>query len=90
MKDCTGLYNYKGFTYYFSEMYQEWNAEPNFLIKEFKNKIDETTIINFIGKHQYDLECQKTIANMKKEINKAIAEGYKDKLIQQFKKEYNL
>ena len=82
MKECTGIYNHKGFTFNYSESYQEWTAEPSFLTDEFG---DSNEVINFICDHVDDIEPQKTIAKMKTAINKAIKEGLKEKLIEEFK-----
>ena len=83
MKQCTGIYNHKGFTFNYSEEYQEWTAEPSFLTDILG---DSDKVINFISDHAYDIEPVKTIAKMKTAINKAIKDGLKDKLIEEFKK----
>jgi hypothetical protein len=83
MKDCRGMYEHKGFVIRFSETYQEWISEPNFLIAEFGGK---SKVINFISDHTYDIEPEKTIAKMKAAINRAEKKGLKDKLIEEFKK----
>lgn len=77
MKSCTGIYSHKGFTISFSETYQEWVAEPNFLIDEFG---DDVVVINFINEHSYDIPPQKTITALKKEINSYINKGIKEEL----------
>lgn len=82
MKDCTGAYEHKGFLIVFSEAYQQWSAEPDFLINMFGS---DNNVINFISDHTYDIEPEKTIAKMKTAINKAIKEGLKEKLIEEFK-----
>ena len=82
MKDCTGMYEHKGFTISFSEYYQEWTAEPNFLIDMFG---EDNKVIDFISDHTYDINPTKTIAKMKVAINRAEKEGLKDKLIEEFK-----
>lgn len=66
MKDCTGDYKHKGFLIRFSEYYQKWFLEADFLFKEFPN-YDTTDTINFIG--NYESESFKTIASAKKYIN---------------------
>lgn len=87
MKDCTGIYYHKGFTISFSETYQEWVAEPNFLLKLYGNTEE---VINFISDHSYDVKSQKTINDLKKEINSSIDNGIKEKLIEELKKINNL
>jgi hypothetical protein len=82
-KQCIGIYEHKGFTFNYSEEYQEWTAEPSFLTDMFG---DSDKVINFISDHTYDIEPVKTIAKMKTAINKAIKEGLKDNLIEEFKK----
>jgi nucleotidyltransferase/DNA polymerase involved in DNA repair len=82
MKDCTGAYSHKGFLIVFSETYQSWSAEPDFLIEMFGS---DNKVIDFISDHTYDIEPVKTIAKMKTAINKAIRDGLKEKLIEEFK-----
>ena len=86
MKDCTGIYHYKGFTISFSETYQEWVAEPNFLLKLYGNTEE---VINFISDHSYDVKSQKTINALKKEINSSIEKGIKEKLINTYERGLN-
>lgn len=86
MKDCTGIYIYKGFTLSFSSYHQEWVAEPNFLIDEFGNDV---SVINFIDEHSYDIPPQKTITALKKEINFFIEKAFKEDLKNILKKEMN-
>lgn len=62
MKDCTGLYNYKGFLINFSEYYQEWRLEPTFLGTD-------DVAINFSVEYNNDFDGFKTLREIKKYVN---------------------
>lgn len=61
MKDCVGLYKYKGFLINFSEYYQEWRLEPTFLGTD-------DVAIDFAIEYNNDFEGFRTITEAKKYI----------------------
>lgn len=90
MKDCIGMYRYKGFTYTFSEMYQDWTAEPFLLLtKEFKEDYDneniEMIMDEFItGQGREYIETQKTLKEMKLAITEFLKDNGKEKIINDY------
>ena len=75
MKSCTGYYNIKSFTLVFSDYYQMWDVEANFLIKEYG---DNDIVINFIINNR--IEGKKTIKATKEHIKELIDSGIAEKL----------
>ena len=84
MKTCIGNYSIKSFTLVFSEHYQIWDVEANFLIKEYG---DDDIVINFIINNR--IEGKKTIRQTKEHIKELIEDGIvetlKTKLEQELK-----
>lgn len=63
MKDCIRDYRYKGFDIRFSEMYQVWRLEPNYL------DLDDNDTLNFAIEYHNSFSPEfKTIASAKKYI----------------------
>lgn len=89
MKDCTGTYNYKGFSIMYSEYYQEWSVEPAFLFKEFK-EINENKICDYICNYGRDFitEC-KTLKECKVSITEFLKNNGKNIIIKDFLNKVN-
>ena len=82
MKYCTGYYNIKSFTLVFSEYYQIWDVEANFLIKEYGSS---DAVIDFIINNR--IEGKKTIKATKEYIKQLIEDGIVEKLKTELEKE---
>ena len=82
MKTCIGSYSIKSFTLVFSEYYQIWDVEANFLIKEYG---DNDIVINFIINNR--IEGKKTIRQTKEYIKELIENGIIEKLKTKLEKE---
>ena len=82
MKTCTGNYTIKSFTLIFSEYYQMWDVEANFLIKEYG---DSGIVIDFIINNR--IEGKKTIKATKEHIRELIDRGIVEKLKTKLEKE---
>ena len=82
MKCCTGNYTIKSFYLVWSDYYQIWDVEANFLIKEYG---DNDIVINFIINNR--IEGKKTIKQTKEYIKQLIEEGIIQKLKTELEKE---
>ena len=82
MKTCTGNYSIKSFTLVFSDHYQIWDVEANFLAKEYG---DNDIVINFIINNR--IEGKKTIKATKEYIKQLIEDGIIQKLKTELEKE---
>ena len=82
MKTCIGNYSIKSFTLVFSEYYQMWDVEANFLIKEYG---DDNKVIDFIINNR--IEGKKTIKATKEYIKQLIKDGIIEKLKIKLEKE---
>ena len=82
MKSCHGNYTIKSFTLVFSDHYQIWDVEANFLIKEYG---DNDIVINFIINNR--IEGKKTIRQTKEHIKELISQGIIQKLKTELEKE---
>lgn len=84
MKHCTGLYNYKGFTFSFSEIYQDWTIEPSFLFKAF-SKDDDSILDEFItGDGREYIQPLDTIKEIKNAITEFLNDNGKEKIIKDY------
>ena len=75
MKSCTGSYNIKSFNLIWSDYYQMWDCEANFLIKEYG---ESDLVIDFIINNR--IEGKKTIKATKEYIKELIDSGIAEKL----------
>ena len=82
MKCCTGNYSIKSFTLVFSEYYQMWDVEANFLAKEYG---ESDLVIDFIINNR--IEGKKTIKATKEYIKQLIEDGIIEKLKTELEKE---
>ena len=82
MKSCTGNYNIKSFYLVFSDYYQIWDVEANFLIKEYG---ESDLVIDFIINNR--IEGKKTIKATKEYIKQLIDSGIAEKLKTELEKE---
>ena len=82
MKNCIGSYSIKSFDLVFSDYYQMWDVEPNFLIKEYG---ESNIVIDFIINNR--IEGKKTIKATKEYIKELIKDGIIEKLKTELEKE---
>jgi ketosteroid isomerase-like protein len=82
MKCCTGNYTIKSFYLVWSDYYQTWDVEANFLIKEYG---DDNIVIDFICNNR--IEGKKTIKQTKEYIKELIENGIVEKLKTELEKE---
>lgn len=82
MKSCIGNYSIKSFTLVFSDHYQAWDIEPNFLFKEYG---EGDKVIDFICNNR--IEGKKTIKQTKEYIKELIENGIIEKLKTELEKE---
>ena len=82
MKCCTGNYSIKSFDLVFSDYYQMWDVEANFLIKEYG---ESDLVIDFIINNR--IEGKKTIKQTKEYIKELIKDGIVEKLKIELEKE---
>ena len=81
MKECIGMYQYKGFLIVFSDYQEDWRIEPNF----FYEGADDIRAINFACEFRDEHESFKTIAKAKKyireneeKLKQEVLEGYRN------------
>ena len=82
MKTCVGNYSIKSFDLMWSDYYQFWDVEANFLIKEYG---DDNKVIDFICNNR--IEGKKTIKATKEYIKELIKDGIIEKLKTELEKE---
>ena len=82
MKTCVGNYSIKSFDLMWSDYYQAWDVEANFLIKEYG---ESNLVIDFIINNR--IEGKKTIKQTKEYIKQLIEDGIIEKLKTKLEKE---